>query len=203
MIEGMEAYDAVVVGGGPAGATAAWDLAKGGRSVLLIDKAGRIKPCGGAVPPRLIRDFDIPESLIVARANAARMIAPSGREVDMPIEGGSVGMVDREHFDEGLRARAALAGAVRVDGAFVALERDEAGRAVVRYEPKGAEDGETRTVRARLVVGADGARSKVARQALGEDGEADCVFAYHEIIRSPAGETARAQGFDGARCDIY
>ncbi|MEM9171038.1 MAG: FAD-dependent oxidoreductase, partial [Pseudomonadota bacterium] len=61
-----ETVDAVVVGGGPAGATAACDLAKAGRSVLLIDKPGRIKPCGGAIPPRLIRDFDIPESQIVA-----------------------------------------------------------------------------------------------------------------------------------------
>ncbi len=46
-----QVFDAVVVGGGPAGATAAHELAKAGRSVLLLDKAGRIKPCGGAIPP--------------------------------------------------------------------------------------------------------------------------------------------------------
>ena len=67
----FETFDAVVVGGGPAGATAAEDLARAGRSVLLLDKAGRIKPCGGAIPPRLIRDFAIPDELIVARVTSA------------------------------------------------------------------------------------------------------------------------------------
>ena len=53
-------FDVIVVGGGPAGATAANDLAERGLKVALLDRAGRIKPCGGAIPPRLIRDFGIP-----------------------------------------------------------------------------------------------------------------------------------------------
>jgi flavin-dependent dehydrogenase len=65
-------YDAVIVGGGPAGATAATDLAKAGRTVLLLDRAGRIKPCGGAIPPRLLSDFSIPHHLMVAKARSAR-----------------------------------------------------------------------------------------------------------------------------------
>jgi flavin-dependent dehydrogenase len=48
----------------------------------------------------------------------ARMISPTGPAVDIPIENGFVGMVDREHFDEFLRNRAAEAGAERRTGTF-------------------------------------------------------------------------------------
>ncbi len=71
-METNRTFDAVVIGGGPAGATAAHELAQAGRSVLLLDRAGRIKPCGGAIPPRLIRDFAIPDELLVAKATPAR-----------------------------------------------------------------------------------------------------------------------------------
>ena len=60
-------FDVAIVGGGPAGATAAEELAKMGRKVALIDKAGRIKPCGGAIPPILINDFSIPDEQVVAK----------------------------------------------------------------------------------------------------------------------------------------
>ena len=197
-----EAFDVVVVGGGPSGATAANDLASAGRSVLLLDKAGRIKPCGGAIPPRLIRDFAIPDELICAQIRGARMIAPSHDVVDMPIEGGYVGMVDRDVFDEFLRARAAQNGAVRRTGTFEKISRDELepdrGATVHYRTAKGA----LASVRARLVIGADGALSQVARQEVAAKG-AKCVFAYHEIVRAPE-STSRtaATTYNGARCDV-
>jgi geranylgeranyl reductase len=189
-------FDVAVVGGGPAGATAAHDLARRGRKVALIDKAGRIKPCGGAIPPRLIRDFGIPDHLLKARVTSARMISPKGVAVDMPIKGGFVGMVDRCEFDEWLRERAASSGAARVAGAFEKITRDADGVANVHYRVKGEE--KLRVLRARLVVGADGALSQVGRQEVPGADKTRFVFAYHEIIATPPAETS-----DRDRCEIH
>jgi geranylgeranyl reductase len=193
----FETFEAVVVGGGPAGSTAATALARRGRATLLLDRAGRIKPCGGAIPPALIEEFQIPDALLVARVSSARMVSPSDRKVDMPIDGGFVGMVDREVFDEWLRERAAGAGAIRRTGTFEAIERDPDGTAVVRYRMPSGQPGR---VRARAVIGADGANSAVARQTVSGADRVPYVFAYHEIVRSPG---PGAGDFDGTRCDVY
>jgi len=199
-----EIYDAVIIGGGPSGATAATELARRGRRVALIDKAGRIKPCGGAIPTALIEEFAIPESLLVARVTAARMVAPSRREVGMPVSSGFVGMVDREHFDEWLRNRAAMAGAERITANFDKVERvadagTDASRAALRVHIRGS-DGVARVLRARTLIGADGAKSKVAQQCIRGADKTKYVFAYHEIVASPP---VGAADFDATRCDVH
>ncbi|HVO48653.1 MAG TPA: geranylgeranyl diphosphate reductase [Steroidobacteraceae bacterium] len=195
-MEDVEQYEVIVVGGGPAGATAAADLAAQGRRVLLLDRAGRIKPCGGAVPPKLVDEFAIPGHLLVARITAARMTSPVGRIVDMPIAGGFVGMVDREHFDDWLRQRAVAQGATLREGEFTALTRDERGQPTVHFAVRDSHSVRMAQARSAVVIGADGARSAVAREVCGTG--PPCVFAYHEIVRSP-----QANGvFDAARCEI-
>jgi geranylgeranyl reductase family protein len=63
----MKRYDAIVVGGGPAGSTTAWRLADAGASVLLVDKARfpRDKPCGGGLTSRAVRHLPIDVTSVV------------------------------------------------------------------------------------------------------------------------------------------
>lgn len=193
-------WDVIVVGGGPAGATAADDLARQGASVLLVERGGRIKPCGGAIPPRLLRDFEIPEHLLVDRALAARMVSPKQKKVDIPIDGGFVGLVDREVFDEWLRERAVEHGAQRMVGTFKSIQT-EGEFAVIEID----REGQRTRLSARCVIGADGANSRVAAQAVPESKEGKFVFAYHEVIESTPEISQRFEhpnGKVGARCDV-
>ncbi|AEI96410.1 geranylgeranyl diphosphate reductase [Roseobacter litoralis] len=188
-------YDVVVIGGGPSGATAALDLVQSGHKVALLDREGRIKPCGGAIPPRLMQDFHIGDDQLLAKVNTARMISPTGRKVDIPIENGFVGMVDRKDFDPFLRKRAADAGAEYFTGTFVRIERPE-GTPVVIYRDKATQ--EERALPCKLVIGADGAKSRVGLAEVKDADKVPLVFAYHEIIKAPP----KSAIYDPERCDV-
>lgn len=189
-------FDIVVIGGGPSGATAAHDLSAQGINVALIDRCERIKPCGGAIPPKLIADFDIPDSQLLAKIKTARMVSPTDRRVDIPIENGFVGMVDRKYFDEFLRERAAQSGATRITGTFLRVDRSGSSPVVIY---KDRQSGKQERLPTKLIIGADGARSSVAQAEITGGGVTPYVMAYHEIIETPEHGTA---DYHPLRCDV-
>ena len=110
----MQRFDAVIVGAGPAGSTAAWELARAGARVCLLDRARfpRPKACGGALSPRVLRHLPPGvESVLRARVRRAVFTFRWGRpfEIVSPVPMGY--MVCRDEFDAWLRDRAEEAGA--------------------------------------------------------------------------------------------
>lgn len=205
-IDEVSEFDVIVVGGGPAGATAACDLARQGVSVLLLERGFRIKPCGGAIPPRAVEQFAIAPEQLVARIDCARMISPANRRVTMPVGDSYVAMVDRERFDPYLRQRAVDAGATLHLGAFKSLDYLADGRVCLTFLDKSLDKsagarGTLRRALARAVIGADGAKSRVARHCVPGADRLKCVLAYHEIVEAPG--AGSAADYAPTRCDVW
>lgn len=153
----MADFDAVIVGAGPAGATAARELALGGARVCLLDKARfpRPKPCGGALSPRVLRHLPSGvEPLLRARIRRAVFTFRLGRpfEIVSPVPMGYT--VCRDEFDAWLRAGAEEAGAAVLEGVAVRDIRQAGNEFCV------CAAGER--IRAPWLIGADGANSRVA-----------------------------------------
>jgi geranylgeranyl reductase family protein len=151
------AYDAIVVGAGPAGSTAARLLAREGASVLLLDRARfpRDKPCGGGVTLRAASCQDVDLSPVIERTvTGARFSLRLGEAFDRRFEAPLTYMTQRRRLDAHLAAAAAEAGAHFHDGEPV-REIGINGGVTVRT------DGASYTARA--LIGADGANGVVAR----------------------------------------
>jgi geranylgeranyl reductase family protein len=152
-------WDAIVVGAGPSGASAAYALAKGGARTLILDKAKlpRYKTCGGGITHKAARALPFSIEPVVERNLSRidfswRLEKPTVLESPDPL----VYMVQRSRFDHLLTKRAVDAGATLMDETNVkSVELGEDGQARVETS-RGL-------FTADYLVGADGATGRVAR----------------------------------------
>jgi flavin-dependent dehydrogenase len=115
-------YDVIVVGAGPAGSTAAKNLAEKGIKVLLLDKATfpRDKPCGGGLPTRVQKRFPYIQPFIDSISYGSTTYSSSLRyKYDLIREKPFLMMVLRKDFDHRLLTLAKQAGAVFLEGRSV------------------------------------------------------------------------------------
>ncbi len=157
-------YDVIVAGAGPAGIAVAARLVQKGRGqrILVLDRYHfpRDKPCGGALTGHMrpvmktldlaIRVDHVPCPDAVVRCGSFERRVQMGQSVDV---------IRREDFDADLVAQAREAGVTVLEGeGLVSYERDEEG---VRVKTSAK-----RELRAKVLVGADGAASRVRKQIL-------------------------------------
>ena len=156
--------DVLVVGGGPVGGQTARHLAKAGHDVLLVEEHARVgEPvqCAGLFTPRIFDLVDFPLSRVhLNDVRGAHVWSPSGYMIEL--DGGKTMAVaiDRAEFDRQCVESAAKHGAeVRTRVKAVAAHRKEDHVEVTLR----AADGTETVERTRLLIGADGVQSQVAK----------------------------------------
>ncbi len=154
-------YDAVIVGAGPAGSSAAYDLASRGAKVALVEKAPmpRYKTCGGGVVFRALKLLPGDISGAIDRECRTAELNLTDAQLyfkvsrDYPL----ISMTMRENLDYLMFRAAAKAGATAIDNCHVSGVAPRDGLMEVTTERD--------TLSCRFVVGADSAQSTVARTA--------------------------------------
>jgi len=176
------------VGGGPAGASAAETLAEAGIETYLIErKLDHAKPCGGAFPLCMVDEFDLPPEIIDRRVRKMKMISPSNTEVDIQLERDNeyIAMCRREVLDGFMRDRAAEKGAHILNGTVQKIELPQSRREphAIHYadHSDGSAVGQSQTLHADVVIGADGANSRVAKAI--NAGDYNYAIAFQERVR--------------------
>ena len=190
----MNPVDVLIVGAGPAGATAATVLARAGRSVLMIDKAEfpRDKCCGDGLTTLALRELDALGLDPAAVPNwqnvdAAWLRSPSGREVCLPLpsDGVYAATTPRRELDAALVDLAVAAGATFVQGHGIEAVEQHDDHVDVTIDGLGI-------VQTRYVIAADGMWSPTRKLlGLAEAGYLGEWHAFRQYARNVTGPAAQ------------
>jgi len=151
----------LIIGGGPAGATAAKVLARSGSDVILLERnLSHAKPCGGGLSLSAFDELGIPKTLIKKEVGSIRIISPNGEKVDIDLKGGNLAIVERQEFDNTLRKQAEAEGVNVIEGEFINLNGHK------KYTVEANVLGSKTEIISEYVIAADGVNSKV-RAVLG------------------------------------
>jgi len=188
----MLIYDVVIVGAGPAGSSAAYDLASAGASVLIVDKENfpRDKPCGGGLTTKTVNAlrFDVSE-VIYQECNRISLTNNFRHPVKDMASQTIAYMTKRRDFDQFCLDKAIKAGAEFSVMSITHITRQN-GQAVTLT----ARDG--RKITASFVVAADGAKSIVRRIALPKKDRLQYAFALEGRIAIPEKYDRQRLDFD-------
>lgn len=162
----MKSWDVIVIGGGPAGSTAARRCARLGLRTLLIDKATfpRPKPCGGGVsePALASLDFPVPDDLVEKDVFGVRLRYGDRPPLDAKRASRIAVLVSRSRFDDVLLEKAKEAGAEIVEGERIALIEMGDDDAI-------AKTAAGRDFAAKIIIGADGAMGTAYKAVRAKD----------------------------------
>ena len=217
-------FDVVVIGAGPAGCAVARDLAAAGRRVLVVEEhpvVGEPVQCAGLISARTLELSGVSPRVVLHRLKGARVHGPGGRTLTLAGSRAYALAVDRASFDRELARQALEAGAqIRnscraVDFKYIpggvrvtlAFKKDDAcagagstaagfSRTKLQRDAVAPVDTAFCTVTCRLVVGADGHGSTVARW-LGVPAPAEKIPMYAAEVTLPAGTDSLVDIFIG------
>jgi geranylgeranyl diphosphate/geranylgeranyl-bacteriochlorophyllide a reductase len=151
------------------------------------------KPCGGAIPLCMVEEFDLPVEIIDRKVRKMKMVSPSNVEVDVgktlkPHE--YIGMTRREVLDGYLRDRAIGLGAKPINGLVTSIDIPATQAAdkpymihFTSYENQSESKGAASSLEVDLIIGADGANSRVAKAI--DAGDYNFAIAFQERIKIP------------------